>query len=133
MSAISMNKVNFTNGSGEPINDTNLNAIQTNAETAINEVQTNLESAVSTINGKIENITRYYTGWASSSTFYVPIGHQAIVLVSNNALYLVWNPSDNLQWGAIYGSGITFTRDSSDTTQITASKSGNSTWSILVL
>lgn len=51
MSNISMTKIDFTNGQGNPINDTNLNAIQDNAETAINEVQSNLDDTIEITTG----------------------------------------------------------------------------------
>lgn len=51
MSDISMTKIDFTNGQGNPINDVNLNAIQDNAETAINEVQSNLDDTLEITTG----------------------------------------------------------------------------------
>lgn len=51
MSDISMTKIDFTNGQGEPINDTNLNAMQDNAENAINEVQSNLDDTLEVTTG----------------------------------------------------------------------------------
>lgn len=51
MSNISMTKIDFTNGQGNPINDTNLNAIQDNAETAINEVQGNVDDTLEITTG----------------------------------------------------------------------------------
>lgn len=51
MSNISMTKIDFTNRQGNPINDTNLNAMQDNTETAINEVQSNLDNALQITTG----------------------------------------------------------------------------------
>lgn len=51
MSEIVMNKINFVNNSLPAINDTNLNAMQDNAETAINEVQSNLDDTLEVTTG----------------------------------------------------------------------------------
>ncbi len=52
MSKIVMDKIDFTNKQGNPVNDKNLNKIQENAENAINEVQTNLENTMKVSTGK---------------------------------------------------------------------------------
>lgn len=81
---------------------------------------------------KTQNFQTYYTAWGNSITFNVPLGRNAIMLVSATAMYQIWNPNDQVNAQAIYGSGVSFTRDSTDTTKITGTRSGNATWTVVV-
>lgn len=106
------------------VTDTDMNEIK-------NVVNSNDDETIA-LKTKTQNFQTYYNGWGSSITFYVPSGRHAIVMASTSAMYLIWNPSDQVNSVAIYGSGLSFTRDSSDTTKITGTKSGNSTWTVVV-
>lgn len=101
---------------------------EVNVKTILNTLQTEITS----LQTKTQNFQTYYSAWGSSVTFYVPSGRHAIVIVSQNTFYIVWNPSSAVEWGAVYGSGLSFTRDSSDTTKITGTRSGNATWTVIV-
>lgn len=100
-------------------------------ETANTNITTNTGN-ISTINTKIGALRVYYSGWSTSITFTIPAGHIALVMSMEGSLYQLWNPDDQLNNTAIYGSGVTFTR-ASDKTTITATRSGSATWAILVL
>lgn len=99
--------------------------------TANTNISTNT-SNISTINTKIGSLRVYLSGWSTSVTFTLPAGHIALVMASTSCMYQLWNPDDQLNSVAILGTGITFTR-ASDKTTITATRSGNATWTILVL
>lgn len=86
---------------------------------------------------EILNKPIYYQAWGMSITFNVPIGRQAIVIVSMNDFFIVWNPPDNVGWKFISAQQYQYsiTRDANNTTKITITKTagGNSTFSVIVL
>ena len=84
------------------------------------------------LKNKTQNFQTYYNAWGTSITFYVPLGRHALLMTSFNAVYLVWNANDQVNYAPIYGSGVSFSRDSSDTTKITATRSSNATWTVVV-
>lgn len=114
--------------------------------TSINEVIKEVESDVATntsnistntnnindINTKLGALRVYLSGWTSSMTFTLPSGHIALVMSAQSSLYQLWNPDDKLNVNAITGSDLSFTR-AADKTTITGTRSGNTTWAILVL
>lgn len=106
------------------VTDTDMNEIK-------NVVNSN-DDETTALKTKTQNFQTYYNAWGASVIFYVPLGRHAIVLVSASAMYQIWNPNDQVNAQAIYGSGVSFTRDSSDTTKITATRSGNATWTVVV-
>ena len=75
-----------------------------------------------------------YIGWATSITFSIPTGRQALVICNNSAVILLWNPPDNFNSAMLYGDAnlFTITRASNKTT-FTVSRSSNSTWTAFVL
>lgn len=89
-------------------------------------------SNISTINTKIGALRVYVSGWGTSITFTIPTGHIALVMSMEGSLYQLWNPDDQLQIHAISGSDLSFTR-AADKTTITATRSGNTTLTVLVL
>lgn len=106
------------------VTDTDMNEIK-------NVVNSNYDETTE-LKNKTQNFKTYYNAWGTSITFYLPLGRHAIVLVSASAMYQIWNPNDQVNAQAIYGSGVSFTRDSSDTTKITGTRSGNATWTVVV-
>lgn len=106
------------------VTDTDMNEIK-------NVVNSN-DDETSALKTKTQNFQTYYTAWGNSITFNVPLGRHAIMLVSASAMYQIWNPNDQVNAQAIYGSGVSFTRDSTDTTKITGTRSGNATWTVVV-
>ena len=113
------------------IRDIDVNEIKDVVNNNADELET-AQDNIETLQTKVEEITRYFSAWATSVTFNVPAGHNALVIASTSAVYLLWNPDDQLNNTAIYGSGVAFTR-ASDKTTITATRSGSATWTILVL
>lgn len=104
-------------------------------DTDMNEIKSVVNSnddETTELKNKTQNFQTYYNAWGTSITFYLPLGRHAIVLVSASAMYQIWNPNDQVNAQAIYGSGVSFTRDSSDTTKITGTRSGNATWTVVV-
>lgn len=99
--------------------------------TANTNIATNT-SNISTINTKIGALRVYLSVWTSSMTFTLPAGHIALVMSAQSSLYQLWNPDDKLNVNAITGSDLSFTR-AADKTTITGTRSGNTTWTILVL
>lgn len=113
------------------IRDIDVNEIKDVVNNNADEL-TKANTNIDTINTKIGALKVYYSGWSTSITFTLPAGHIALVMSMEGSLYQLWNPDDKLNNAAIHGSGITFTR-ASDKTTITATSSGNVTWTILVL
>lgn len=129
-----MNLINWINGVTK-LSKATMDAFQDNIKDAVDGLQDDvdgLQDDIDAIESKTNNFNTYYSAWSSSITFYVPSGRHALVIVSQNTFYIVWNPSSAVEWGAIYGSGLSFTRDSSDTTKITGTRSGNATWTVIV-
>lgn len=117
-------------GLGKP--GSSVNAIgRLSSGTAIGDIVS--DGKVTTFYAPTSPVTKYYTAWANSLVFYLPLGCQALVMLSFNAVYLVWNPNDALQVQPLFGSGATFKRDSTDKTKITVTTSGSNTMTALVL
>lgn len=116
-------------------NETSINGIiesvKSDVETNTSNISTNTNS-IGTINTKIGALRVYLSGWTSSMTFTLPAGHIALVMSAQSSLYQLWNPDDRLNVNAITGSDLSFTR-AADKTTITGTRSGNTTWAILVL
>ena len=80
------------------------------------------------LNKPITNVS-----WRNSITFDIPIGRQAIVMCTNVAVILLWNPIDKLNTAMLYGDANTFTiTRATNNTTITVSRSGNATWTAFV-
>ena len=129
-----MNLINWINGVTK-LSKATMDAFQDNIKDAVDELQGDideLQDDIDAVESKTSNFNTYYNAWGASITFYVPLGRHAIVLVSATAMYQIWNPNDQVNAQAIYGSGVSFTRDSSDVTKITGTKSGDSTWTVVV-
>lgn len=106
------------------VTDTDMNEIK-------NVVNSN-DDEITALKTKTQNFQTYYTTWGTSITFYLPLGRHAILMRSQNTFYTVWNTDSAIEWGVIFGSGVSITRDGTDTTKITASKSDNATWTVVV-
>lgn len=129
-----MNLINWINGVTK-LSKVTMDAFQDNIKDAVDGLQDDadgLQDDIIVLQNKTQNFQTYYNAWGSSITFYVPLGRHAIVMVSASAMYQIWNPSDQVNDTAIYGSGLSFTRDSSDTTKITGTRSGDATWTVVV-
>ena len=155
-----MQKINFQNlpNTTTPINATNLNAIQTNAETAINGVASDVSSVASDLSGlssdvsglssdlsnvnsqlssltnKLGDLSTQYSSWSNSITFELEVGHLVLVIDANYGLLQLWNPADRLNVAAIYGdiNNYNITR-ANDGKTITITKNGNSSWGIIIV
>lgn len=106
------------------VTDTDMNEIK-------NVVNSN-DDETTALKTKTQNFQTYYTAWGNSITFNLPLGRHAILMRSQNTFYTVWNTDTAIEWAIVFGSGVSITRDSSDKTQITASKSDNATWTVVV-
>lgn len=95
-----------------------------------NEV--NIKTMLNDLQSKTQTFSTYYNAWGNSITFYLPLGRHAILMRSQNTFYTVWNTNTAIEWAIIFGSGVSITRDSSDNTKITASKTDNATWTVVV-
>lgn len=136
-----MNLINWINGVTK-LSKATMDAFQDNIKDAVDGLQDDADGLQDDVDGlqddiialqnKTQNFQTYYNSWGASITFYVPLGRHAIVLVSASAMYQIWNPNDQVNAQAIYGSGVSFTRDSTDTTKITGTRSGNATWTVVV-
>lgn len=122
-----MNLINWINGVTK-LSKATMDAFQDNIKDAVDGLQDDIDA----IESKTNNFNTYYSAWSSSITFYVPSGRHALLMTSFNAVYLVWNANDQVNYAPIYGSGVSFSRDSSDTTKITATRSSNATWTVVV-
>ena len=108
---------------------------ETSVDEIINGVKSDVAtntSNISTINTKIGALRVYYSGWSTSITFTIPAGHIALVMSMEGSLYQLWNPDDQIHVHAISGNDLSFSR-ATDKTTITGTRSGNTTWTILVL
>lgn len=94
--------------------------------------EVNIKTMLNSLQAKTQTFNTYYTAWGTSITFYLPLGRHAILMRSQNTFYTVWNTSSAIEWAIIFGSGVSITRDSSDNTKITASKTDNATWTVVV-
>ena len=129
-----MNLINWINGVTK-LSKATMDAFQDNIKDAVDGLQDavdGLQEDVDVIESKTNNFNTYYNAWGTSITFYVPSGRHALVMVSQNAFYIVWNPNDSIQTIAVFGSGVSFTRDSTDKTKITGTRSGDATWTVVV-
>lgn len=106
------------------VTDTDMNEIK-------NVVNSN-DDEITALKTKTQNFQTFYNAWGTSITFYLPLGRHAILMRSQNTFYTVWNTDSAIEWGVIFGSGVSITRDGTDTTKITASKSDNATWTVVV-
>lgn len=106
------------------VTDTDMNEIK--------QVVNSNDDETSALKTKTQNFQTFYNAWDTSITFYLPVGRHAILMRSQNTFYTVWNTDSAIEWGIIFGSGVSITRDSTDKTKITASKSDNATWTVVV-
>jgi hypothetical protein len=113
------------------IRDVDCNEIKDVVNNNADELTT-ANTNIETINTKIGALRVYVSGWTSTITFTLPAGHIALVMSAQSALYQLWNPDDKLNVNAITGNDLSFTR-AADKTTITGTRSGNTTWTILVL
>lgn len=115
------------------IRDIDVNEIKDVVNNNADELTT-ANTNISTINTKIGALKVFYNGWSTSITFTLPTGHIALVMSMEGSLYQLWNPDDKLNVNAITGSDLSFTRAADKTTITgTSTKSGNTTWTVLVL
>ena len=108
-----------------------IESVKSDVETNTSNISTNT-SSINTINTKLGELRVYVSSWSTSITFTLPAGHIALVMSAQSSLYQLWNPDDQLQIHAITGSDLSFSRGS-DKTTITGTRSGNTTWTVLVL
>jgi len=88
---------------------------------------------ISNILEKIGNLKVYYEAWNTSINFKCPLGHHALMICSNMAMYLLWNPSDEHHIVSLFGSGYWLTRASNKTSfTLTSSNSSNNTYTIII-
>ena len=113
------------------IRDVDVNEIKDVVNNNADELATT-NTNIAALQTKTANITRYYSAWSTSITFTLPAGHMALVMSAQSSLYQLWNPDDQIQVHAITGNDLSFTR-AADKTTITGTRSGNTTWTILVL
>lgn len=113
------------------IRDIDVNEIKDVVNNNADELTTT-NTNISTINTKIGALKVYYSGWSTSITFTLPAGHIALVMSMEGSLYQLWNPEDQLHVHTISGNDLSFSR-ATDKTTITGTRSGNTTWAILVL
>ena len=82
------------------------------------------------------NSKRVFLNWGNTLTFTLPTGHQALVLVGNTELHILWNPADSLNQNVVWAnggtSGTTISRGSS-ITEVVISRATNSTISVLIM
>lgn len=83
--------------------------------TAIGDIV--IDGAVTTFYAPTSPVTRYTSPWANSFEFYCPIGRHTLIICSNDAMYVLWNPADNFHIVTVYGSGYSISRDTSDLTK----------------
>ena len=102
------------------------------SEVNVKTILNTLQAEITSLQTKTQNFQTYYSAWGSSITFYLPLGRHAILMRSQNTFYTVWNTNSAIEWAIIFGSGVSITRDSSDNTKITASKTDNATWTVVV-
>ena len=106
------------------VTDSDMNEIK-------NVVNSNDDDIIA-LQNKTTNFQTYYTAWGTSITFNLPIGRHAILMRSQNTFYTVWNTNSAIEWAIVFGSGVSITRDSSDNTKITATKTDDATWTVVV-
>ena len=97
------------------------------SETKVPQITTNDLGQVTGITevNIAQPLTKYSQGWGNSLDFYVPIGGQALIMMAQDHMYLLWNPADTFHVATIFGTNVaSFSRDSSDKTKLRVSVNG---------
>ena len=88
---------------------------------------------ITDILNNMKNLKVYYEAWNTRIDFECPLGHHALIMCSNMAMYLLWNPSDEHHTVSLFGSGYWLTRASNKTSfTLTSSNSSNTTYTIII-
>ena len=106
-SNLTTNRALISNASGK-VGVSNITSTQLGYLSGVtSNVQTQLNSKATTtyVNNSVANCVKYtYVSWYNSLQFTLNEGHQAIVLINHNAVYVVWRNGAGLDTQKIYGS-----------------------------
>lgn len=102
-----------------------------------------LSGAVSTLNSTVSSLSasvpnkadRAHISWSTTFTFSMPHGSNAFLVSNANLVVMLWNPTDNINYSLLHGSltGITITRDASNTSLITVTSTSNRSWGAIII